>query len=86
MILADLQPSVPVLKDKFELLVKNQFLIRSLSAEALQEATFLKTDFIVPDINLAAIGKKIEGSDNVDAGDDKVYWSVNFDRFTQDFR
>ena len=83
---SDLQPSVPVLKDKFELLVKTQFLIRSLCEEAVQETSFLKTDFTVPDLNLAAIAKKIEGNDNVDAGDDKIYWNVNFDRFTQDLR
>nr|XP_034195818.1 DNA-directed RNA polymerase III subunit RPC3 isoform X2 [Osmia lignaria] len=83
---SDLQPSVPVLKDKFELLVKTQFLIRSLCEEAVQETAFLKTDFTVPDLNLAAIARKIEGNDNVDAGDDKIYWNVNFDRFTQDLR
>lgn len=80
--LADLQPSVPVLKEKFELLVKNQFLMRSLGT--IEERNE-KCNFTLPDLNLAAITKRIEGND-IDCGDSKIYWKVNFDRFTQDFR
>lgn len=80
--LADLQPSVPVLKEKFELLVKNQFLMRSLDTT---EERNEKCDFTLPDLNLAAISKRIEGND-IDSGDSKIYWKVNFDRLTQDFR
>lgn len=44
-----------------------------------------KCNFTLPDLNLAAITKRIEGND-IDCGDSKIYWKVNFDRFTQDFR
>ncbi|XP_033201122.1 RNA polymerase III subunit C [Bombus vancouverensis nearcticus] len=79
---SDLQPSVPVLKEKFELLVKNQFLMRSLGT--IEERNE-KCNFTLPDLNLTAITKRIEGND-IDCGDSKIYWKVNFDRFTQDFR
>ncbi|XP_050576901.1 DNA-directed RNA polymerase III subunit RPC3 isoform X2 [Bombus affinis] len=79
---SDLQPSVPILKEKFELLVKNQFLMRSL--DTIEERNE-KCDFTLPDLNLGAITKRIEGND-IDCGDSKIYWKVNFDRLTQDFR
>ncbi|OAD61408.1 DNA-directed RNA polymerase III subunit RPC3 [Eufriesea mexicana] len=79
------QPTVSVLKEKFELLVKNQFLMRSLPSDSIEEKTNEKPDFRLPDLNLAAITKKIEGN-NSDPGDIKIYWKVNFDRFTQDLR
>ncbi|CAL7945226.1 unnamed protein product [Xylocopa violacea] len=82
---SDLQPSIPVLKDKFELLVKNQFLMRSLYTEVVDEKTTEKPDYTLPDLNLGAIAKKIEGED-CDPGDSKIYWKVNFDRLTQDLR
>lgn len=89
--LADLQPSVPVLKEKFELLVKNQFLTRSLCVKhrgmnTVEEKTNEKPDFTLPNLNLAAIIKKVEGDNNSDPGDSKIYWKVNFDRLTQDLR
>ncbi|XP_076665582.1 RNA polymerase III subunit C [Andrena cerasifolii] len=82
---SDLQPSVPVLKDKFELLVKNQFLMRSLYAETPEQAANEKPNFHLPDLNLAVISTRLEGG-NGDPGDNKIYWKVNFDRFTQDLR
>ncbi|XP_003703384.3 RNA polymerase III subunit C [Megachile rotundata] len=82
---SELQASVPVLKDKFDLLIKDQFLIRSLYTESVEEAAPIKPDFMIPDLNLTAITKKIGGA-NADCGDDKIYWEVNFDRFTQDLR
>ncbi|CAK9804650.1 DNA-directed RNA polymerase III subunit RPC3 [Anthophora plagiata] len=82
---SDLQPSVSVLKDKFELLVKNQFLMRSLYTETTEEKVSEKPDFSLPDLNIAAISKRIQGESG-DPGDNKVYWKVNFDRFTQDLR
>ncbi|XP_043508508.1 DNA-directed RNA polymerase III subunit RPC3 isoform X1 [Frieseomelitta varia] len=81
-----LQPSVPVLKEKFELLVKNQFLTRSLCTDTVEEKRNEKPDFTLPDLNLTAIIKKIEGDNNSDPGDSKIYWKVNFDRLIQDLR
>lgn len=80
-----IQPSVPVLKDKFELLVKNQFLMRSLYAETPEQAANEKPDFNLPNLNISVISKQIEGG-IADPGDSKIYWKVNFDRFTQDLR
>ncbi|XP_033327715.2 RNA polymerase III subunit C isoform X1 [Megalopta genalis] len=82
---SDSQVSIPLLKDKLELLIKNQFLIRSLYAELPEEAAMEKPDFNLPNLNLPAISKQLEGG-NEDAGDSKIYWKVNIDRFTQDFR
>lgn len=85
MFAAGIQPSVPVLKDKFELLVKNQFLMRSLYAETPEQAANEKPDFNLPNLNISVISKQIEGG-IADPGDSKIYWKVNFDRFTQDLR
>ncbi|KZC06816.1 PREDICTED: DNA-directed RNA polymerase III subunit RPC3 [Dufourea novaeangliae] len=82
---SELEVSVPVLKDKFELLVKNQFLMRSLYSETPEETANEKRDYNLPDLNIAAINKLI-GGEQVDCGDSKIYWKVNFDRFTQDLR
>lgn len=59
--------------------------MRSLPTDSIEEKTNEKPDFRLPDLNLAAITKKLEGN-NSDPGDNKIYWKVNFDRFTQDFR
>lgn len=82
---SDIRPSIPLLKEKFELLVKNQFLLRSLYSELAEEAAVEKPDFSIPELKLPAINKKIKG-ENANAGDNKIYWKVNFDRFTQDLR
>ncbi|XP_076227355.1 RNA polymerase III subunit C isoform X2 [Nomia melanderi] len=82
---SNLQGSVPVLKEKFELLVKNQFLMRSFYSEIPEESTNEKPDFNMPDLKLSVISKQIDGGTG-DPGDNKIYWKVNFDRFTQDFR
>ncbi|XP_053975450.1 DNA-directed RNA polymerase III subunit RPC3 [Hylaeus anthracinus] len=82
---SNVQPSVVVLHEKFELLVKNQFLMRSLYCETTEEIAKEKPDFRIPDLNLAAITQRL-GGDNVDAGDSKMYWKANFDRFSQDLR
>ncbi|KOC66231.1 DNA-directed RNA polymerase III subunit RPC3 [Habropoda laboriosa] len=82
---SDLQPSVPVLKEKLELLVKNQFLMRSLYTETIEEKVSEKPDFNLPELNIAVIGKQLQGGTG-DPGDNKIYWKVNFDRFTQDLR
>lgn len=74
------------MKEKFELLVKNQFLTRSLCTDTVEEKTNEKPDFTLPDLNLTAIIKKIEGDNNSDPGDSKIYWKVNFDRLIQDLR
>lgn len=84
-LLAELKSSLSELKDKFELLVKNQFLMRSLYTESVEEKANEKPDFRLPDLNMAALTKQIGGS-ACDPGDSKIYWKVNFDRFTQDLR
>jgi len=76
--------SIPDLKDAFELLVKNQFLMRNLSFETkMQEIE--KPDYNMPVLDLRAIQSIMEGQES-DPGDNKIYWKVNIDRFTQDFR
>ncbi|XP_043256032.1 DNA-directed RNA polymerase III subunit RPC3 [Colletes gigas] len=84
---SELQSSVSMLKGKFELLVKNQFLMRSLHSETTEvPKTNDKPDFNLPDLNLGAIMQEIQGSSGNDFGDSKIYWKVNFDRFSQDLR
>lgn len=85
MFVAELQPSVPVLKDKFELLVKNQFLMHSLYTDTAEVIVNDKPNFNLPDINVAAITNQIQGN-TCDLGDSNIYWKLNFDRFTQDLR
>lgn len=82
---SELQPSVPVLKDKFELLVKNQFLMHSLYTDTAEVIVNDKPNFNLPDINVAAITNQIQGN-TCDLGDSNIYWKLNFDRFTQDLR
>ncbi|KAG6796980.1 DNA-directed RNA polymerase III subunit RPC3 [Apis mellifera caucasica] len=79
---SSIQPSIPVLKEKFELLIKYQFLMRSTNKN--EEEGNSKRDFTLPDLDLAAISKYLEG-DNCNLKD-KIYWEINIDRFTQDFR
>lgn len=75
--------SLSTLKDAFELLVKNQFLMRSLSFDTAMETE--KPNYNLPVLDLAAIRYVMQGQ-RADPGDSKIYWKVNFDRFTQDFR
>lgn len=44
-----------------------------------------KPDYNLPDLDLTAISNILQGRDT-DLADNKLYWKVNFDRFTQDFR
>ncbi|XP_012279984.1 DNA-directed RNA polymerase III subunit RPC3 isoform X2 [Orussus abietinus] len=76
---------IPQLIEKFELLVKNQFLMRSVGVIIDMEEPSEKTYFSLPDFNLPALQKMVNGND-ADPGDSKIYWKVNFDRFTQDLR
>ncbi|XP_011160696.2 DNA-directed RNA polymerase III subunit RPC3 isoform X2 [Solenopsis invicta] len=77
------EPSIPNLKDVFELLVKNQFLMRSLSFEATRDA--LKPDYNLPNLDLIAISSVLKGQ-NTELSDNTIYWKVNFDRLTEDLR
>ncbi|KAJ8676608.1 hypothetical protein QAD02_012395 [Eretmocerus hayati] len=77
--------TVPVLKEKFELLVKNQFLSRSLCSQEMSDVPTDKPDFSIPNLNIKAITRLTQGNE-ADAGDRKIYWKVNIDRFTQDLR
>ncbi|OXU26186.1 hypothetical protein TSAR_007003 [Trichomalopsis sarcophagae] len=78
--------SVPVLKDKFELLVKNQFLMRSLCSDILSDVPTDKPDFSMPSLNIKALTRLTQGNETEPAGDSNIYWKVNIDRFTQDLR
>lgn len=77
------QLSISNLKNTFELLVKNQFLMHNISFNTMKENE--KPDYNLPNLDLAAISNMLQGRD-ADPGDNKLYWKVNFDRFTQDFR
>ncbi|XP_018398493.1 PREDICTED: DNA-directed RNA polymerase III subunit RPC3 [Cyphomyrmex costatus] len=77
-------PSIPNLKNIFELLVKNQFLMNSKSSKTMTENSERPT-YNLPDLNLTAISKSLEGK-NIKFSDRKIFWEVNFDRFTQDLR
>jgi len=77
-------PSISDLKNVFELLVKNQFLMNCTSFDTMSEDTE-KPKYDLPILDLLAISKSLEGQ-NVEFSDRKVYWKVNFDRFTQDLR
>ncbi|KAM0724812.1 DNA-directed RNA polymerase III subunit RPC3 [Formica fusca] len=78
------QLSISNLKNKFELLVKNQFLMRSISFNTMTENTE-KPNYNLPQLDLKAISNMLQGQ-NANPGDNGLYWKVNFDRFTQDFR
>lgn len=78
------QLSIANLKNTFELLVKNQFLMHSISFNTMKENTE-KPEYNLPHLNMTAISNILRGQ-NADPGDNKLYWKVNFDRFTQDFR
>ncbi|KYN20584.1 PREDICTED: DNA-directed RNA polymerase III subunit RPC3 isoform X2 [Trachymyrmex cornetzi] len=80
----DEPPSVPDLKNVFELLVKNQFLMNCTSFDTMSEDTE-KPKYDLPNLDLLAISQSLEGQ-NVAFSDRKIYWKVNFDRFTQDLR
>lgn len=77
-------PSIPQLKDMFELLLKNRFLMRSLSFNTkLQEND--KPNYVLPDIDVRAIASKLQNQ-AVDLPDKDVHWKVNFDRLIEDLR
>lgn len=58
--------------------------MRSLSFETAAEET-IKPNYHLPDLNLKAIYNLLQKKDD-DPGDSKIYWKINFDRFTQDLR
>ncbi|XP_012255761.2 DNA-directed RNA polymerase III subunit RPC3 [Athalia rosae] len=82
---AERHKPVEVLKEKFESLVKNQFFQRCLSSENVGDMISEKADFNLPDLNVQALCRLVNGG-KADPGDSKIYWRVNFDRFTQDLR
>ncbi|KAK2588821.1 hypothetical protein KPH14_001693 [Odynerus spinipes] len=81
---SDLKLLVVTLKNNFDLLVKNQFLMRDLCCDVKSDIDE-KPSFNMPELNLKALENLMEGKE-ADPGDNKIYWKVNFDRFTQDFR
>ncbi|KAL0125937.1 hypothetical protein PUN28_004784 [Cardiocondyla obscurior] len=76
--------SIPDLKKVFELLVKNQFLMHSTSFETTVKDTE-KPNYTLPNLDVIAISNVLKGQ-NIELVDSKIYWKVNFDRFTQDLR
>ncbi|XP_015181697.1 PREDICTED: DNA-directed RNA polymerase III subunit RPC3 isoform X2 [Polistes dominula] len=80
----NVQPSLSSLKNNFDLVLKNQFLIRDLCTN-LQSDCEEKPAFILPKLNLSAVENIIKGVKD-DPEDSKIYFKVNFDRLTQDFR
>ncbi|XP_011873088.1 PREDICTED: DNA-directed RNA polymerase III subunit RPC3 isoform X2 [Vollenhovia emeryi] len=77
---------VPNLKEVFELLVKNQFLMHStLVNTTIEEEQAEKPVYDLPELDVMAISNVLEGQ-NVELADNKLYWKVNFDRLTQDLR
>ncbi|XP_020279904.1 DNA-directed RNA polymerase III subunit RPC3 [Pseudomyrmex gracilis] len=77
-------PSISQLKDIFELLLKNRFLMRSLSFDTkLQEND--KPNYVLPNIDVRAIASKLQNQ-AADLPDKDVHWKVNFDRLIEDLR
>lgn len=58
--------------------------MRSISFN-IMTANIEKPDYNLPQLDLKAISNMLQGQ-NANPGDNEVYWKVNFDRFTQDFR
>ncbi|KAL6256959.1 hypothetical protein P5V15_011894 [Pogonomyrmex californicus] len=77
-------PSIPNLKDVFELLVKNQFLMHRISFETGAENTE-KPNYNLPNLDVTVISNMLQGQ-NAKPIDNGIYWKVNFDRLTQDLR
>ncbi|XP_046748019.1 DNA-directed RNA polymerase III subunit RPC3 [Diprion similis] len=86
---SDRQQPVETLKEKFELLVKHQFLMRSIitpvAVEDTADLTAEKLDISFPDLNFLALSRMANGT-AANPGDNNIYWRINFDRFTQDIR
>lgn len=59
--------------------------MRSIGPESSIEIPTEKSDFKIPSLNIKALTRLSQGQE-ADAGDKKVYWRVNTDRFTQDLR
>lgn len=64
-------------------MVKNQFLMHSTSFNTMTEDTE-KPNYNLPNLDLTAISNVLE-KQSIELAD-KIYWKVNFDRFTQDLR
>lgn len=59
--------------------------MRSLGSDTLSDVPTDKPDFRIPSLNMKSIMRLTQGNE-ADAGDNKIYWKVNIDRFTQDLR
>ena len=59
--------------------------MRSLASDTLSDVPTDKPDFSIPSLNVKALTHLTQGLE-ADAGDDKIYWKINIDRFTQDLR
>lgn len=83
-----------LLRDKFVSLVNKQFLIRCPSPVESEDGkpspvpnlSVAQTQlYLPPTLNIKVLVALQQGESG-DAGDNGVYWRVNFDRFHQDFR
>lgn len=59
--------------------------MRSICSDILSDVPSDKPDFSIPALNIKALTRLTQGHE-ADAGDNKIYWKLNFDRFTQDLR
>lgn len=84
-IIAERRSTIPVLTEKFSDLVKNQFLMHSISTPLTNESTNEKSIFDLPTFNIKSITRLTQDQE-ADPGDSHIYWKVNFDRLDQDLR
>ncbi|KAJ1525724.1 hypothetical protein ONE63_008932 [Megalurothrips usitatus] len=92
--LEDASTNFPLLRDKFVSLVNKQYLMRCPAPEKTEDGkpslipklTVAENQlYLPPTLNIKALTILDEGNP-ADAGDEGVYWRINFDRFHQDFR
>lgn len=83
------QKKLPEIRDKFISLVTAKYLTRQVAPTEEKPVPMVdveeKDRFVVPSININQLLQKVNGQD-VEMEDANIYWSVNFDRFHQDFR
>ncbi|KAF7992573.1 hypothetical protein HCN44_004917 [Aphidius gifuensis] len=79
------EPAFPDLVKQFELLTKNEYIMRCTASDEKGICAGEKPDYSMPKLELPAFPKLARGEE-ADAGDKGVYWRVNFDRFIQDTR
>lgn len=79
------ETSIELLKEKFQLLVKNQFLIRYTMPDEQGNHKIDNSSYDMPELDVNELTRMINGHDG-EPGDNKIYWKINIDRLTQDLR